>query len=33
MGETAVDTILERMNGRQIAKKIVITTKLVIRET
>ncbi|MEH7225081.1 LacI family DNA-binding transcriptional regulator [Bacillus sp. JJ1566] len=33
MGETAVDTILERITGRQIAKKIFITTKLVIRET
>ncbi|MDR4889956.1 LacI family DNA-binding transcriptional regulator [Fredinandcohnia sp. QZ13] len=33
MGETAVDTILERIAGRQIAKKIFITTKLVIRKT
>jgi len=33
MGETAVDTILERISGRQIAKKVFITTKLVIRET
>lgn len=33
MGETAVDTILERITGRQIAKKILITTKLVLRET
>ncbi|MEH7381285.1 LacI family DNA-binding transcriptional regulator [Bacillus sp. JJ1533] len=33
MGETAVDTILERIEGRQIAKKIFITTQLVIRKT
>lgn len=33
MGETAVDTILERINGRQIPKKVFIATKLVIRET
>ncbi|MFS0821673.1 LacI family DNA-binding transcriptional regulator [Bacillus sp. 1P02SD] len=33
MGETAVDTILERIAGRQIAKKIFITTKLVMRKT
>ncbi len=33
MGETAVDTILERIEGRQIAKKIFITTKLIIRKT
>nr|WP_309098608.1 LacI family DNA-binding transcriptional regulator [Fredinandcohnia onubensis] len=33
MGETAVDIILERIAGRQIAKKVYIATKLVIRET
>ncbi|MCH1625032.1 LacI family DNA-binding transcriptional regulator [Fredinandcohnia quinoae] len=33
MGETAVDTLLERINGRQIAKKVFISTKLVIRES
>src|SRR5699024_7281644 len=33
MGETAVDTLLERLEGREIAKKIVISTELVIRES
>ncbi|WP_077619657.1 LacI family DNA-binding transcriptional regulator [Bacillus sinesaloumensis] len=33
MGETAVDTILERIAGRQIAKKIFISTELVIRDS
>jgi len=33
MGETAVDTLLERMEGREIAKKIVISTELIIRES
>ncbi|MCM3588153.1 LacI family DNA-binding transcriptional regulator [Mesobacillus maritimus] len=33
MGETAVDTILERIAGRQVAKKIFINTKLVIRRS
>lgn len=33
MGETAVDTLLERLNGRKIAKKIFIATKLVIRKS
>lgn len=33
MGETAVDTLLERMEGRKIAKKIFIATKLVLRNS
>ncbi len=33
MGETAVDTLLERISGRKIAKKICISTKLVIRKS
>lgn len=33
MGETAVDTILERIEGRKIAKKINIATELVIRNS
>lgn len=34
MGETAVDLLLERMkNGRTICKKVVIPTKLMIRES
>ena len=30
MGEAAVDTLLERLEGRKVAKKIVISTKLII---
>ncbi len=33
MGETAVDTLLERLNGRKIAKKIFIATELVKRDS
>lgn len=33
MGETAVDTLLERLEGRKIAKKIFISTKLIIRQS
>ncbi|CDQ38441.1 LacI family DNA-binding transcriptional regulator [Virgibacillus salexigens] len=33
MGETAVDTLMERLEGRKIAKKIFISTKLVIRKS
>ncbi|GAA0438811.1 MAG: LacI family DNA-binding transcriptional regulator [Bacillota bacterium] len=33
MGETAVDTLVERLAGRKIAKKIFIATKLVIRKS
>jgi LacI family transcriptional regulator len=33
MGETAVDTLLERIEGRKTAKKILIATKLVIRNS
>jgi LacI family transcriptional regulator len=33
MGETAVDTLLERMEGRKTAKKITIATKLIIRNS
>ncbi|WP_210469793.1 LacI family DNA-binding transcriptional regulator [Sporosarcina sp. 6E9] len=33
MGEAAVDTLLERLEGRKIAKQIVISTKLIIRDS
>lgn len=33
MGETAVDTLLERINGRQVPKKIYISTELIQRES
>lgn len=33
MGETAVDTLLERLEGRKIAKKIFVSTKLMIRKS
>lgn len=33
MGETAVDTLLERIEGRKIAKKIYITTQLILRNS
>ncbi|WP_404455557.1 LacI family DNA-binding transcriptional regulator [Virgibacillus necropolis] len=33
MGETAVDTLIERLEGRQIAKKVFISTKLVVRKS
>lgn len=33
MGETAVDTLLERLEGRKIAKKVFVATKLVIRKS
>jgi len=33
MGETAVDTLLERLEGRKIAKKILVSTKLIIRDS
>ncbi len=33
MGETAVDTLLERIEGRKTAKKIMIATKLIIRNS
>lgn len=33
MGETAVDTLVERLEGRKIAKKVFISTKLVIRKS
>jgi LacI family transcriptional regulator len=33
MGETAVDTLLERMAGRKTAKKIFIATELIIRNS
>lgn len=33
MGETAVDTLLERLNGRRIAKKTFIATRLAIRKS
>lgn len=33
MGETAVDTLVERLEGRKIAKKVFIATKLVMRKS
>lgn len=33
MGETAVDLLLERINGRKITKKVIIPTELVKRES
>lgn len=33
MGETAVDTLVERLEGRKIAKKVFISTKLVVRKS
>jgi len=33
MGETAVNTLIERIEGRKIAKKITITTQLIIRDS
>jgi len=33
MGETAVNTLVEKIEGRQIAKKINISTKLIIRDS
>lgn len=33
MGETAVDMLVERLEGRKIAKKVFIATKLVIRKS
>lgn len=33
MGETAVDSLLERLEGRKIAKKIVVATKLIVRDS
>lgn len=33
MGETAVDTLLERLSGRKVSKKIFIGTKLIIRQS
>jgi LacI family transcriptional regulator len=33
MGETAVNTLVERIEGRKIAKKITISTQLIIRDS
>ncbi|WP_163100127.1 LacI family DNA-binding transcriptional regulator [Peribacillus alkalitolerans] len=33
MGETAVDTLMERIEGRKTSKKIMIATKLIIRDS
>ncbi|WP_409273439.1 LacI family DNA-binding transcriptional regulator [Neobacillus sp. SCS-31] len=33
MGETAVDTLVERLDGRTVAKKVYIATKLVLRKS
>lgn len=33
MGETAVDALVERLEGRKIAKKIIVSSKLIIRDS
>lgn len=33
MGETAVNTLVERLEGRKVAKKIFIATKLIVRQS
>ncbi len=33
MGEAAVDTLLERLEGRKITKKVIISTKLMVRDS
>lgn len=33
MGETAVDMLLEQINGRRIPKKVIVPTKIIRRET
>lgn len=33
MGEMAVDSLLERLEGRKIAKKVVVATKLIVRDS
>lgn len=33
MGGTAVDTLLERLEGRKVAKKVVVATKLIVRSS
>jgi len=33
MGETAVDLLQERFNGRNVAKKVTLATELKIRES
>lgn len=33
MGETAIELLLERINGRKIPKKVIVPTKIIRRET
>lgn len=33
MGESAVDVLVERLSGREIAKKIIVSTKLILRNS
>ena len=33
MGEVAVNLLIEKINGRKIAQKIIIPTKLILRKT
>jgi len=33
MGETAIDLLLERLMNRKIPKKVVVSTKLMIRKS
>ena len=33
MGETAVDLLLERINGRKISKRVFVATELIVRES
>jgi LacI family transcriptional regulator len=33
MGETAVELLLERFNGRSVAKKVILATELIIRQS
>jgi len=33
MGETAVDLLLERLDDRKISKQVILSTKLIIRES
>lgn len=33
MGESAVDALVERLGGREIAKKVIVSTKLIIRKS
>ncbi|MFA6801732.1 MAG: substrate-binding domain-containing protein, partial [Acholeplasmataceae bacterium] len=33
MGQSAIDLMIERLKGRTISKKIIVTTKLIVRNT